>query len=76
MSMNPIASTAMYGSIYITLAVSIERYLGKYFLVSYLPTYTNLVPITNWVSTVERFGSASGIYKNNNSIFFMYYFSI
>ena len=30
MSMYPIMGTAMYGSIYITLAVSIERYLGKY----------------------------------------------
>ena len=28
--MYPIMGTAMYGSIYITLAVSIERYLGKY----------------------------------------------
>ena len=47
MSMYPIMGTAMYGSIYITLAVSIERYLGKY-----LPTYLyELVPITNWVSS-------------------------
>ena len=56
MAMLPIGNVALYGSIYITLAVSIERFLGKSTLIN--TPGTKSVVCTNVVSFIIFFQNA------------------